>query len=305
MSFHILHLFDHGSYLSKQRGRLVCKQGGHERSLPIENIKAIIVAARGISFSSQLLGALLEQDCIVLHCDSSYKPVGITAAMARTINRQILDGQITPRRNFNDACWKVVLRCKIANQLAILDAIYPDGHDLQKSSAPRELNEALVAKMYFHRYFSYLNAKGQKRSHKKAGWLNLFLNYGYAVLNTLVHRSIVVHGLLPHLGIHHRPRYGSWPLVYDLMEPWRPVVDGLTAIFAQSITTLTDEIDISDYGRFIGNNLRDFRISHKRYSLKLVDAIDYSVRSFANACISQESNEIWVPDVPSDRYQIF
>lgn len=34
-----------------------------------------------------------------------------------------------------------------------------------------------------------------------------------------------MHGLLPELGIHHLGKYNSTPLVYDLMEPYRPFVD--------------------------------------------------------------------------------
>ena len=34
-----------------------------------------------------------------------------------------------------------------------------------------------------------------------------------------------MHGLLPELGIHHLGKYNSTPLVYDLIEPYRPFVD--------------------------------------------------------------------------------
>ena len=56
---------------------------------------------------------------------------------------------------------------------------------------------------------------------------NNLLNYGYAILRGVVARSLVASGLLTAMGIHHRNKYNPYCLADDLMEPYRPLVDGL------------------------------------------------------------------------------
>jgi CRISPR-associated protein Cas1 len=302
MSFHVLHLFTHGAWLHKSRGRLVYQSGATEKSLPIENLRAVVVAARGISFSSQLLGALMDQDCVILHCNDKYIPTGITAPLSRTINQKIITGQTNPRGKFIDQCWRRVLAEKLNNQVSSLQLV-DNQNTLAASEAIQSQDEARCARIYFRAYFRAMEAYDQNRANKHSGWLNGMLNYGYAVLSSLVHRSITIHGLLPHIGIHHRPRYGAWPLVYDLMEPFRPVVDGLTTVFISGRSTSAQDISMDDYGRFIGSNLRQFRVPHTKYSIKLVDAVDFVVRSFAVACETQSHEALWLPSIETDLYR--
>jgi CRISPR-associated protein Cas1 len=281
---------------------LVYQSGSTEKSLPIENLRAIVVAARGISFSSQLLGALMNHDCVILHCNEKYMPTGITSPLARTINHKILKGQTNPRGKFLEQCWRRVLAAKLNNQIHSLQLI-DNQNPLAASEAIQSQDEARCARIYFRAYFRAMDAYDQNRANRHAGWLNGLLNYGYAVLSALVHRSITIHGLLPHIGIHHKPRYGAWPLVYDLMEPFRPVVDGLTAAFVTGRSTTGQDIAMEDYGRFIGSNLREFRIPHTRYSVKLVDALDFVVRSFAVACENQSQDTLWLPTIETNLYR--
>jgi len=51
------------------------------------------------------------------------------------------------------------------------------------------------------------------------------LNYGYAVLESQVRIAILAAGLNPFVGYFHRQYRGKQTLVFDLMEPMRPVVD--------------------------------------------------------------------------------
>lgn len=51
------------------------------------------------------------------------------------------------------------------------------------------------------------------------------LNYGYAVLESQVRIAIAEAGLDPTIGYLHANAPGRATLVFDLMEPYRPVVD--------------------------------------------------------------------------------
>jgi CRISPR-associated protein Cas1 len=283
----------HAARLSKDRGRLVCTADDFKRSLPIENIRAVIIAARGVSFSSAVLSSLTEADAIILHCGPNYQPVAVTAPLVRTINQRILEGQCRPRKYFNTDAWLRVLKAKVDNQWKVCGWIDPDGNSLEGAVVSKAEDEGAIARKYFASYFRALGALRQNRSRRHEGWLNDMLNYGYAVLLALVHRSIVIHGLLPCIGIHHKPRYKATPLVYDLMEPFRPLVDVVAAEFVRHY----EEPNMDLFARTIGQGLRDLRLMGPNYSLKMLDWIDLTVRSFATACESQDASLIKLPTI--------
>jgi CRISPR-associated protein Cas1 len=100
--------------------------------------------------------------------------------------------------------------------------------------------------------------------------------------------------LVPQLGVHHKPRYRSDPLVYDLMEPFRPAVELMLAEFL-----LTPEISMKAWAKKVGAELRERRVKHGNYTLKLMDAIDASANSLARAYEEMSAQSFWVPELPA------
>ena len=78
--------------------------------------------------------------------------------------------------------------------------------------------------------------------------INAMLNYGYAMLISQVHEAIVVAGFDPSIGIAHKRHTNPIPLVYDLMEPLRPVVDRKVLEFALSQTFAPSDFTINRMG---------------------------------------------------------
>ena len=69
------------------------------------------------------------------------------------------------------------------------------------------------------------------------------LNYGYSILRSATCRAIVSSGLLPAIGIYHHNRSNAYPLADDLMEPFRPFVDGIVYDLAmRGNTELTKDV---------------------------------------------------------------
>lgn len=60
-----------------------------------------------------------------------------------------------------------------------------------------------------------------RSKHPPRDRFNALLSFGYALLQTAVHRSAVAVGLEPALGFYHRPRTAAPPLVLDAMELFR------------------------------------------------------------------------------------
>jgi CRISPR-associated protein Cas1 len=156
-----------------------------------------------------------------------------------------------------------------------------------------EFDEANCARRYWQLYFPAIGWTGTKRDRKEDTAPNQMLNYGYAVLSALCHRSLIIHGLLPQLGVHHKPRYRSDPLVYDLMEPFRPVVELMLAEFMTE-----PDVDMKAWAKKIGTDLRDRRVQHNSAMIKLMDAIDASANSLARAYAAMSAKNFWVPELP-------
>ena len=69
MSYHILHVLTHGAVIAKDRGQLVLRPPeGSEQSehrLPFEDLRAVVIAARGVTLTSSAISALLSEDAII------------------------------------------------------------------------------------------------------------------------------------------------------------------------------------------------------------------------------------------------
>lgn len=88
--------------------------------------------------------------------------------------------------------------------------------------------EALAARHHW-RVFSVAIGDATFRRDVKAEGANALLNYGYGVLLSVVLQQLFAVGLDPTFGISHMPRAKATPLAYDLMEPFRPVIDTIVA----------------------------------------------------------------------------
>ncbi len=78
--------------------------------------------------------------------------------------------------------------------------------------------------------------------------LNAMLNYGYAMLISHVQAEIVGAGYDPAIGTTHGRHTNPIPLVYDLMESLRPVVDRKILEFALARTFTPGDFTINGQG---------------------------------------------------------
>ena len=74
------------------------------------------------------------------------------------------------------------------------------------------------------------------------------LNYGYGILVSNLRAQVVAAGFDPFIGFMHGTSQNSIPLVYDLMEPLRPVVDCKVLEFALSHVFTPGDFTINRHG---------------------------------------------------------
>jgi CRISPR-associated protein Cas1 len=308
MTFHIVTIFSTGTRLSCERGFLVCKlPDGNENRIALADIRGLVIANPATSFTNICLARLLARDAVILHCDEQFKPIGWTVPLDRVIRREVFFNQIKMSDTWRKALWKAVVGTKMKNQAALLDSLGIQ-HSLYELIDRPLANEANVAKQFWGHYF---NAVGEKQKRERRGaetFENKALNYGYAVLSTLVHRAVLIYGLQPSLGIHHEARYRSYPLVYDLMEPFRSFIDLLFSEWTQqkalNIELSGEEAQFQAWICFLMNSFRECRIKHleDKHSYKLMDAVDRLVRSVATVLSQAEDADpalLWLPRLSS------
>jgi len=291
MSHHILHVLKHGCVLSRDRGFLVCRgEDKSENRIPHEDLRAVIIAARGVTLTSSFVSAVLETDGIILHCNESYQPCGVTAPLGRVVDTKAYLHQVERPERLNNRLWQHLLRGKTVNQLKVLKKRQLTSPHLELAVKDNHFDEGNCARRYWQLYFPSIGWVSSSRDRRQDNAPNNMLNYGYAVLAALCHRSLLVHGLTPLLGVKHSTRYRADPLVYDMMEPFRPAVDLMVAEFM-----VGEDVSMKAWCKKIGTQLREQRVMHERFSLKIMDAIDASANSLARSYSEKSDKPFWVP----------
>jgi CRISPR-associated protein Cas1 len=295
VSYHIVHVFSHGARLSLQRGQLVClTEDKVRRTIPIQDLRAVVLAARGISLGNDAMAAILAADSVVLHSNAEYKPVGFSAPLPRIADHSAFLGQVRARGIFNERLWRMILPRKIGNQAACLHALGSRSAYLENATRGQNLHEGNCARHYWRKFFACIDHQGLRRRRETAAESNpnQLLNYGYAVISALCHRSLLVHGLLPQLGLHHRSRYRAIPLVHDFVEPFRAFVDWLMASHIKKCGT-----SMESWAKTVGQSLRDHRVDYGKTRIKLMDAIDKSASALARAYATGDPAQLWFPEL--------
>jgi CRISPR-associated protein Cas1 len=198
------------------------------KQTPIEDIGILILDHQQITITQALIAKLLENNVAVITCDRTHHPTGLILNLdGNTLQSQKFKAQIEASVPLKKQLWQQTIIAKITNQAALLKLIGVENKTLlqyakQVKSGDSENHEAKAANYYWkHLFPDFLNFYRQREGLPP----NNLLNYGYAILRTMVARSLIGSGLLPTLGIFHRNQYNAYCLADDIMEPYRPFVD--------------------------------------------------------------------------------
>lgn len=296
MSYHIIHITQHASRLSVDRGCLVLTTTDEkEKRAPLIDILAIVVAARGVSFSGESLSAILKNGGVIIHCDENYRPLGKTIGLSKIVHSEIFQKQIKNSKEFCDKLWQSLIKVKVENQAEVLNILKVQ-HIINDLLLENIIDEANIAKYYWKHFFSKFAKKAPKQRERQYALhpINQMLNYIYAVMGAIVHRSIVAHGLNANLGIHHKFRFKSDPLLYDLMEPLRPFCDLILYRFA----TANLQKPISDFVKFAAKDFVQIKLKLKQdKTFKIINAIDKYISSVADCFYSGHPQPHYIPKI--------
>jgi len=195
-------------------------------SVPLDDILAVISHARDVTVHSTVCVALAARAIPLVVCDSSYMPVAMLLGLqTHHVQASRIEAQASATRPMRKRLWARVVRAKLGQQAAVLDAIGANASGVKRlersvrSGDPDNL-EGQAARRYWPLLFG-----PQFRRRRDESGINVFLNYGYAVARAGMARAVVAAGLHPSLGLHHSHDENAMRLVDDLVEPFRPLVD--------------------------------------------------------------------------------
>ena len=267
-------LSGYGIYLGKKSERLQIKvagkvakdANGSSYEFPFFRLSEVVIASRGVSFSSDLLEEFCEHGIRLSFLDYAGRPYAMLSSPTLTATVESRREQL---KAFDDARGldfaRAVVRGKIRNQRHLL--LYcgkymrqsnPERHnavgELAKRLRQLELQARKVAgatiaekrqellglegaagRLYWQGFKMIVEDKAEfmGRVHRGADDpLNALLNYGYGILYGHVWGAVAHAGLEPFAGFLHVDRPGKPSLILDLVEEFRqPVVDRTVIAF--------------------------------------------------------------------------
>ena len=197
------------------------------KNMPYEKI---ILQGKGY-VSTEALSLLSQNNRNVILLDNQGKPTTFMNGMmdSLTATRYRMAQYDTFRdESKREYLTKQIISAKKESQLKLLKLIGSDVTILPEK-------EHLTSKIYFKEYakfiperygFSSRNQSFIRTSKNDAtDIINALLNYGYSVLAGEISEFVCGFGLDPYFGFMHKPHRSFQPLVYDLMEPFRWLVD--------------------------------------------------------------------------------
>lgn len=200
-----------------------------KKTMPIEDLGVVIFDHHQITTTVALMQRLTDSNVAVITCDARHMPSALTLPLeCNTIQSERYRAQISASLPLTKQLWQQTVKGKIENQAAVIKevtGILPKNMmhwAASVKSGDPENYEGRAAAFYWANVFESMPEFRRERVGIEP---NSLLNYGYAILRSIIARSLVAAGLLPTLGIHHHNRYNAYCLADDIMEPYRPYVD--------------------------------------------------------------------------------
>lgn len=196
------------------------------KMIHLSEINTIIIENGMVSITSYLINELANRKIKLIFCDEKHNPSCELMPYYGAFNtsKKILN-QTRWEQNRKDETWKEIVKYKIHNQAMLLKKLEIKEYtklieyEEQVEIADRTNREGHAAKVYFNLLF------GNDFIRDKEDNTNVALNYGYAILLSMLNKEIVSKGYITPLEINHRSEFNQFNLSCDLMEIFRPLVD--------------------------------------------------------------------------------
>src|SRR4051794_29068813 len=111
----VIEIAEDGRHLALDRGFMVVKSDGREiRRIPLEDLAVLVCTAHGLTYSNNLLLALLEGDCAVVLCGRNFGPAAILWPIdGHHVQAQRMRAQAEMTEASKGRLWQVITRANV------------------------------------------------------------------------------------------------------------------------------------------------------------------------------------------------
>ncbi|WP_214712145.1 type II CRISPR-associated endonuclease Cas1 [Exiguobacterium sp. s55] len=234
------------SRLSSQQGYLVVTMPEGIHKVHLSELDAIVLENPRVKVSGVLLNQLGQHNISLILCDEKHHPSTMMLPLHGNFHRvKNINRQVSWNQDLKDQVWQKIIKHKLHMQIQVLKSFSQDNTHLLEYIQHIELGDAtnregLAAKVYFRKLFGPTFVRGAENPE------NWALNYGYAILASYFSRTIAAKGYLTELGIKHKNEFNAYNLAYDLMEPFRPLVDQRVKLIVKDVFTQKERHQLLD-----------------------------------------------------------
>ncbi|MDX1915857.1 MAG: type II CRISPR-associated endonuclease Cas1 [Methylophilus sp.] len=278
MSEHRILLIENPASISVDLGRLrIRREGFDDYYVLVKDIAVLCLHHHTIQISVQALRNLAEAGSSVLVTDEIHHPcawflpqVGNGDLVRRLRQQMVFDA--SPAKG---ELWKALVQARLKTQAVNLRTLNLKGalrlERLAQEVQPADKTkcEGQGAKHYWAHLFD------EDFSREKQGAddaINARLNFGYAILRSMIARSLVMAGLNPALGLGHCSMENPFNLADDFIEPYRFIVE--RHVYQNN----TGEFNSQARKEMLGFVTHEVKLNNAGY--RLPAAINESIASF-------------------------
>jgi len=242
----------------------------------LSEIGTIIIDSTLVSITTYLLAELVKRKTKVVFCDEKRNPISELVPMygSHNTSKRVLN-QVNWDSNIKDIVWSKIVENKINNQANLLEKYNKLEADMlygyAKEVKPGDISnrEGHAAKVYFNSLF------GKEFVRHTGEDINAALDYGYAILASSINKEVASNGCITQLGIKHRNEFNFFNLSYDIIEPFRTLVDNIVA------ENIENEFN-KDY-RYKLINVLNSKLKMEGKSYYFTNAVQIYVKGLLNA----------------------
>jgi CRISPR-associated protein Cas1 len=281
--------------LTTKDNKIVIKQD-QEVLIPLEDIDSLVLDSYGINTSVNLLTEVAAHNIAVVICDDKHLPASVLLPYSQHSRQaKVSREQLAMSEPLKKQLWQKIVAQKITNQAAVMKKAGLDNAPLLKlskevRSGDTTNRESQAARLYF-------SALLDDATRRKPIWHNAALNYGYAIVRSIIARSIAARGLVASQGIFHRSELNSFNLADDLIETFRPAVDEyiMLNVALNHIGSQDERLSKTDRENIIDIANQYVIIDNKRFTIK--HACDMVVESLVKAIKFGNADDLNLPDI--------
>lgn len=269
--------------------------------ISLKDILAVIIENCRCKITGILQLRLSEKNIPLIICNEKHQPVLHSLGLYNHFQVTMrINEQVNWLDRKKNKLWSEIVAQKIKNQRILLKFLDKSKDTILKlgmyekniliEGKEAEHQEAIAARMYFQELF------GKKFKRFDDDGINSALNYGYALLRSLISSKIVAKGFHPSLGIHHKSQFNNYNFSDDIIEIFRPMVDYVVYFNQKEETELSKELR----QKLLLVLTQKVYWKNKKYELSQV--IDYFLDNIRNYFIDKNV-EIEMPELRIDAYE--